>query len=304
MIPWSVQIELHSGCTRRCHQCGIWSLPKELENKSMSIELADSISKELNSWIPKGRRIEFALQGEPLLNPNAKEIIKTFRTNYSRSQLLISTNGDPLIHNGIVDIDYIKTLFNNGLNYLLWNNYDKDLSWFKDKFEFTPFEEFNVYQYRGNKDHKIVVMDNHSEEAWKNRRRFLNNQAGFVKPEYAKELGIPIITEPLKKRCSNVARELVIKADGSVPACCMMWKPDLIVGKFPEQSLEQIWNSQKFQYIRQLLYNKNRILSPCNKCSYSGFKCGLLKDPGIKKSVTELVDYVISEHPYQTQLRF
>ena len=77
-IPWSIQVELSKNiCTRRCHQCGIWSVPEHSE-QFMSVELVYQISKELGKWIPKGRRIEFALQGEPLLNKDTPEIISLF----------------------------------------------------------------------------------------------------------------------------------------------------------------------------------------------------------------------------------
>ena len=88
-------------------------------------------------------------------------------------------------------------------------------------------------------------MDNYSYDAWTDKRRKLNNQAGYVREDFARELRIPILLKPLRKKCSNVFRELVIKHDGAVTACCMDWQRKLIIGRFPDQSLEEIWNSEK-----------------------------------------------------------
>ena len=127
--PWSIQVEPTQGCNRMCPFCGIWGMWRKPEDKKlefMTAELAAQIAEELNSWFNgKGKRVEFALQGEPLLNPDIVEIVKAFRENYPKAQLLVCTNGDRLHKNyQMVNYDLVYALFDAGLNYLVIENYD------------------------------------------------------------------------------------------------------------------------------------------------------------------------------------
>lgn len=283
------------------HNCGIWSIWKEQKDrihKFMTVDIAEKIAKELNEWL-KLCRVEFALQGEPLLNPHMSEIIKTFRKNFPKSQLLITTNGDMLKKNNTINKEKITELFQSGLNYLLIDIYDNNYIWWKTELEksvslpiFEFYKGFNVYTYRGFKNSAIVLMENIIERKNENKRRILNNQAGNIDSEKIKALNLPdeFFDVPIKYRCSNVFHELCIKYDGSVVSCCMNWKRELIMGKFPEESLKNIWNSFKFNCLRQLLFNKERVIPPCNRCNYKGYKTGLLKDLGITLSTEELIE--------------
>ena len=79
--------------------------------------------------------------------------------------------------------------------------------------------------------------------------RVLLNHAGNVNPEVYEKYGMKKITEPLKKTCTRVFREMVIKYDGVVPICCIDWKRECPIGKFPEKSLHEIWNGKEFNAI-------------------------------------------------------
>ena len=138
-------------------------------------------------------------------------------------------------------------------------------------------------------------MDSINVHSGEDRRRVLNNQAGNILPAFAtSDPNLQIPAEPLKLRCSNVFRELVIKYDGSCTSCCMDWKRELIMGKFPETSLKDIWNSDKFNSVRQLLYDKKRIMDPCRRCNYRGFRNGLVDDPELNLSDDELLKIIHS----------
>jgi len=274
--PWSAQIEPTFGCCRKCHFCGIQSANLKIgEYKFMSLDLAKKIAIDLNVFLGK-KRIEFALSGEPLANPNMTEIIKIFRDNYPKSQLQITTNGD------LITKDLVENLFNNGLNMLLVDCYDKNsksriqtlLSGLNSDIRIYDFYKDNpkVWSYKGDKQKEIIYMDSIASNDEKDITRRLNNQAGFGKLKSN-------VVLPLKVSCSNVFRELVVKYDGSVYACCMSgWipNPEMIVGKFPENSLKEIWEGDKFNSIRKILYNSERYkLNTCAKCDYKGYKNSL-----------------------------
>ena len=66
---------------------------------------------------------------------------------------------------------------------------------------------------------------------------------------------------------------------GRVPICCLDWKHELIIGKFSEDgSLQDIWEGDVFESVRNLILDKKRIMRPCYKCNFNGgFRLGLLK---------------------------
>jgi len=72
----------------------------------------------------------------------------------------------------------------------------------------------------------------------------------------------------------------------------MNWSRVNPIGKFPNQSLQELWTSPKFQAVRQMLYNKDRAVAPCNKCNYSGFKLGFIKDPEFDMSREEMLELI------------
>lgn len=303
--PWSIQVELTEGCNLMCDFCGIWSIrSKPNQNlKFMTVELADKVSRNLNNWIKRGRRIEFAMAGEPTLNPNCDEIISIFRENYPKSQLQMTTNGIKLVQNFE---DAVKKFFDAGLNILVIDCYNntKDL-FLKLSKEFSRKSDvvmidfyheeanFHPYRYNSNKGRYIILFDDITIVNGKKPIRKLLNHAGNVDFTRASKYGIKRVDRPLSKRCSKVFRELVIKYDGAVPICCHDWKREMIIGKFPEKSLNEIWNSLEFNAVRQLLWRKNRNFAPCSRCDYNGgFRKGLLRDPKLNLSDDELIKII------------
>ena len=74
--------------------------------------------------------------------------------------------------------------------------------------------------------------------------------------------------EPKKKvgkNCFDVFNNIMIKSDGSViPAHGRCF--NVPVGNLYEQSLPQIWNSDKMAHLRKLLINEKGLLPACNRC--------------------------------------
>lgn len=293
--PWSVQIESVEGCNRRCRFCGIHSLYREKKDigyKFMSAETADLISKDLGKWLPK-IRIEFALQGEPLLNPDIEKILQSFRNHFPKCQLMMTSNTD-VLRKRKYDFDGVKLfrLFQSGLNIFVADYYgeDNDPSYeefyqgFKTVSEINGIPLFDFYKdrplvwaYEGFKHQKIVVIDNTFD---RNIQRNMNNQAGNTRPEFYPDVSFKKkISNKINKRCPLPFRELVIKHDGSVPMCCMDWQRENLMGKFPEQSFKDIWNGIQINRVRKLLFNKRRdLIVPCMRCDYNGLKVGLVSD--------------------------
>jgi len=310
--PWSVHIELTEGCNRRCKFCGIHSLYREKEDmiyKYMTVDTAKNMAIDLNQWLGKVR-IEFAMQGEPLLNPNAFKIFNLFRTFFPKAQLMVTSNMDPVRHGKKFNHDLIKKLFVSGINLVLADyylpnsiSYDEFYVGLKNNSLGVEVSDYfkdkpQVWMYQSPTMQKIVVMDNTENRDWK---RSMNNQAGNLDPKFVESEGFKIGKLPHNKRCHHPFREMAIKYDGSVAICCMDWQREGLIGQFPEQHYKQIWESQQMNWVRKMLIEGRRdLLSPCDRCNYHANKVGLCKDPyGDQKVIPEVVDVAKKFHSHQ-----
>jgi len=295
--PWSVAVELVEGCNRLCDFCGLNTLWKNKEDrilKFMDMEVFEKITKEIGHWLIK-KRIEFCCHGESILHPNVLDMISMMRELAPKVQMQLTTNGIFLRKNGL---SFLKKLYSSGLNILLVDTYDhrnelismgKEAEIEVPGLKFSNFyageDPTNPWGYVSPDFKSYVIMDDVSTKQGKGKRKLTRvwmNHAGNVNwkvvgPKY----GIYPLLYPLQKKCSRPFRELVIHWDGSIPACCLDFSHDLILGKFPEDgSLEQIWHSDIFNFVRFLLFNKWRYMTPCFRCDYKGgFRLMSLKAP-------------------------
>ena len=285
--PFSIQIEPTMGCNKNCSFCAIYSLKDKIKKPLfMTVDLAKKIAIDLNTWLPP-RRIEFALRGEPLLNPNIIDIIKTFREHYPLCQLMLTTNGIVILKR---QEKIVNELFDAGLNLLnidCYNHtYDKLESICK-KSKLQVIDYYNnptkikLYGYNNHKIQATFLMKDLEVYNGKKLGRSILNMAGNVDPKIVEPL-----EEPLNKKCAKVYREMPIYYNGVVPICCMDWRQELVMGKFPEQSLKNMWMSDEWETVRELTYNKKRITRPCYMCDFGGgFRLGFLDE--VKKGLTE-----------------
>jgi len=336
-LPWSIQLEVVEGCNYSCWFCGIHSVRSKdtpgtgwADYREMPVELVRAMFKETQRWLPGGVRVELDNHGEPTLHKNFAGIIAAIRLD-PNAHIQLQTNGS--------QIEDWKTFrssadewFAKGLNLLAINAYKR---WWGKPHERhkTRYEMFMAYakqyakdkdirvtdHYYDNPDHlsiyrryptnrqQIFVLDDLGEVNTKKRAetgrpvsKDINNEAGNS-PEKPLQnlLGQEPITEPLKKKCTRPFRELNMGYNGVVPVCCYDWSTQLPVGKFPNQSLQQIWESVQMNAIRELLFRKNRNMTPCSVCSYNGgWRQGLIKPPGAEyaKDSDEKLQLMVAEH--------
>lgn len=325
--PWSIQLEVVEGCNYSCNFCGIHSVrdPKDWHKyRMMDLELVTAMFTELNGWRPN-IRVEINNHGEPTLHPSIVNIIHRIRTACPGAHIQIQTNGSQM--ESYHEFEKLaREMFSAGLNMLCINCYDR--WWDKSKAKGTSmwqdyrnrYEMFLFYscywahlqdiqvidQYYGNPDH-ISMYHNHGpksriimilddlgrvnlEGTKKSVAKKIMNEAGNTLDKIMTNVyHQPKPAEPLKKHCVKVHREITIAWNGHVPLCCYDWKSTIVFGKFPEQSLKDIWTSYQMNAIRQLLLNKNRNMAPCHECDYDGGpRPGFLKSPGIEATDDEL----------------
>lgn len=279
--PFCVQVELSEGCNLRCSFCGINGIrTAERTYKFMTVKTAEAIASGMAAagW---NSRIEFAMHGEPTMNPHAAEIVAVFRKHLPKASLLMLSNGG-----GLADdpVNRIGSLFGAGLNTLGLDEYQNIKLVPKILFHLSQFgmaisENVQFYVYPDNSE-----GNPHSRQAPSKRRLVhirpidvstggthatLNNHAGS---------GAPLNMSATGKPCAKPFRELSFRWDGSTAVCCNDWRGRLPIGSIHREGLAGIWHGPVMQAARRKLLLGQRDFGPCQGCDALSYRTGLLPD--------------------------
>jgi len=273
--PWSIQIELTEGCQLRCPMCSIAATGiGRQERNYLTIGLAERLASQIASFCPKAR-IEFAMHGEPLLNPEALPILRVFRQALPATQLMLTTNGVLFLTEWPQWSDNLFGL----VNVLLVDLYDPYGSKLRVIIEGNPHGwqthdfyngQFNPYHNHGPKGTAVVFMDDLLRRDRDAAQRVVTNQGGNC------PIRLPL-NRPLVKVCTKPFREIAVRWDGKVGICCDDWGLEYQVGDLSIESIQSVWEGERFEFARRLLRWKYRAFAPCCFCDVgAGPRVGLL----------------------------
>jgi MoaA/NifB/PqqE/SkfB family radical SAM enzyme len=304
--PFAVQIELSEGCNLYCDFCGLQGIrtKEKRDFKFMTVETAVSIAKQIAKleWNP---RIEFAMHGEPTMNPDIVDIMRRFRKRLPTQQLMITSNGGGLLRPPGV-LGNLHDLFDAGLNVFAFDAYeyvkikdkvDNELEGVADEkghiggalgfdvHRYPDEKEFSPHNRYGHTARKFIRVKDISV-AEKGTHSSLNNHCGS---------GSPPLKEPLEARCAKPFRELSIRWNGDVAICCNDWRGIYKCGNVVDDGLDNVWQSDEFNAARRFLIRGERsALSPCDVCDAKSYRVGLLPDKKGKVKLRE-PDYTDEE---------
>lgn len=235
----SVELNITELCNRKCVFCPR-SDPEIYPNRKlhMSHEVADAVAADLAKH-KSTARISVSGFGEPLLHPLFDSLIRTFRQYLPDNTIECNTNGDRVTE------DRIRSLFMAGLSWLYINMYD------------GPEQEAHFKPMIGK--HNVKLRPHWSEDFGLN----LNNRSGTLEGQAA-----------VKGRCNYPFYKMLVDWNGDVLFCSNDWGRKIIVGNVLEESLKDIWLSEKMKTIRLGLACGDRSRDPCNKCSVVGTLTG------------------------------
>jgi hypothetical protein len=273
--PFCVQIEPTEGCPLMCSFCGIHGIRKKAgDYKFMTVEVARDIAISIKS-LKWNSRIEFAMHGEPTMNPKLIDIIAVFRQHLPKNYLLLETNGRGIIE-GNDPVGYVTQLKNAGLNCLAIDDYH-GVSWASDVVNTLRSEGCTVLDYPANKagnPHQrkkgfTIVRVAPITLSGEGTHATLNNHCGC---------GGPLDFSKNDKRCAKPFREMSIRWNGKVSICCNDWRGIVKAGDIKD-GLEQVWNGEVFQSTRRILLEGRRdLIGICNGCNATSYRPGLLPD--------------------------
>lgn len=278
--PNCIQVEATEGCNLRCTFCGLNGIRgpnTRTTDRYLTVENAQVLAWRIAQagWTP---RIEFAMHGEPTLNPRLPEILGAFRQQLPRLQLMLTTNGVPLQQHPDGFDAIVDRLFAAGLNILTLDNY-RGLRVAPLARAYAAARGIPQYEYPDEKPgnphvrrqpgSRVITVVRDISEAREGNHAHLSNHAGA---------GAALNERAQGKRCALPFRELSIRWDGSIALCCNDWRGIFKVGNALHQPLEAIWHSPAMYAARKHLLRGERTFGPCRGCDHTSFRPGLLPD--------------------------
>lgn len=285
--PFTVKVELTEGCNIRCSFCGIQGIREAAGGPYyfQSLERAERIASEM-ARLKWNSRIEFTMHGEPTMNPDIVEIIGIFRKHLKKNQIMVTSNGGGLLPD---PVKKLNAMFDAGMNVLALDDYQyvKIVPKIRKKFEKDADKiTFDIHEHPAELDasphkrwprgtRKVIILED-LLYATKGLHSHIANHCGAGAPRDRSTMG---------KRCARPFRELAIRWNGKVGACCDDWRGELKVGDITTTPLDKVWNGPVFSALRKKLYHGERDIGPCDGCTSRSHRVGLLPD---KKGKVEL----------------
>ncbi|MBN1569712.1 MAG: SPASM domain-containing protein [Acidobacteria bacterium] len=288
--PRTLHLQTTDLCNARCIMCPYTSLNKGSRGNLMDDDLYRKIIDEAHAT-GETKTLCFMLQNEPLLDRRLPDRVKLARKVFGDSvRIMTVTNGAPmtaemieeLIAAGIssvsVSIDaFHESTFNRirqGLNHrhVIGNT----LSLIKRMGPARVSVKF--LRQRGNEGE-----ENDFAAYWRQlgvRIQFIEptNRAGTLEsyerikkrqPALWKKLAHPVLNRIIPA-CPLPFTSMNILWDGRVITCSEDWGPRDTVGDISKQPLMEIWNGEKINHYRHLLWNHRAAESMiCAGCSLS-----------------------------------
>lgn len=290
VVPEWLQIELSGICSLNCDLCAYSKRKKEhkiLMDRDLVIKTLDDIIS-----LNRNPRIELAHFGESTLNPDFRYIISELESrNFTRGCVI--TNSSNLNKE-----ESLKIIRSNSIEEIVFSIYGSEIRQFEkftnasglfNKIEGNIFrflmlclaEEyhrknplkvtFSIIPHGIKEDYERTFnfwadiyeeFNNIRRLSWKNKieDRFwycqVDSRAGTV--DYPEKLSF--------NWCEH-HRELIVFANGDVSFCCMNSLHESILGNIKDDTLYNIWNSEKSERIRRDYANNRQYnIELCNHC--------------------------------------
>ena len=263
-----IYIEITNNCNLDCTFC----IKNKREKKFISTK---EYMKVLENIKPFTNYVYLHLMGEPLLHPKINEIIDM--TSKNKINVNITTNGyllkrvennqnirqinislhsfDEKYNIGLKDylnniFDTIKTLPNTIINYRLWAS-NKHY-----------YEIIKILEEKYQKE----IIPNNIGNFTLDKNIFVSIKEEFKWPEIkeSRKEG----TKSFTGTCLALKDHIGILSNLDVVACCLDSNGDICFGNLNDNTLAEIINSEKFNYIKMNLENNIKTEELCKNCNF------------------------------------
>jgi len=252
-----VEFNLLAACNRRCSFCPVGQgfYEKKGLKGSLKFDLYKKFISDLKEIDYKGKLL-FSGYSEPLLYKELPNLIEYTKKEIPDIHIEAISNGD------LLTADLLKDFVEKGLSVLTLSLYDGPE-------QLTVFE--NMVQESGISDGVVRFRRRYYEDG--NYGLTLSNRGGLIDTsEYDDEYSQEAL--PLKQPCYYPFYMLKIDFNGDMLICSHDWQKNYIIGNINEQSVWELWTSEKFRNIRRSLLKGDRDTDSCRKCDVQGLLMG------------------------------
>jgi len=277
-LPSIYQIEVMSRCNFKCQFCqtGIRDTPYAGDAFINEALFQTIVERDLGG----SSFIELQFRGEPTLNKNLNKYV-----NLLRKKVFVgfSTHGNLLHHehafNAALNSHYVTISMDAGTKELyeqyrlggVWEqlllNIGKLLE-YRSTF-FFPIIDFQFIEFDGFEDQvkEFKVLARKLGWMYPDKDQFyLNSKSTRIRTIKDTQAKAP--NSHFTELCTNPWYSVSIKADGAVVPCCMAFndEPDMVYGNLHEQTLKDIWNSDKVKEFRLNHQYSQNLPVTCQTC--------------------------------------
>jgi radical SAM protein with 4Fe4S-binding SPASM domain len=252
---------------------------------AMKLEVFQKIIDDLSEFPKPIRVLRLYKDGEPFLNKRLADMIRYAKLSPSVPYIDTTTNGSlitperlaPVLEAGIDRINISV----DGMDEATYAKFTGV------KFDFARFVENVKWLYANKGKCEIVIKTLNEMLDADARARFFDTFGDHCDRIFAENFapcwpefdiegftGATITTglynQPIKEVdvCSYIFYSMAVNADGLVSSCFQDWERRLIIGNANNQSLKEIWNSDKMNDLRRMHLEGKRRESklPCHNC--------------------------------------
>jgi len=289
-FPTIFQIQTINVCNGSCLMCPV-SKKVNIKPKKMSNELFKKIIDEIVQNHLSYTNIYLYLQNEPLMDKDIFNKIKLIK-KLSNGQITtgLVTNGSIFNDKKIIGLAESQAdLIIISLDSLTEKTYNNIRQGLNFKKVMSNIDKIKKSNYKNNFAVSFVLQKENFKELkifkkyWKAKAvpihlSLLNNRSGDLL--YYKNLALHKRKIPLSLKFRNLLDKIIIRSchypfinfnilcNGDVILCCNDYNHKLILGNLNHSSIKEIWNNEKFQKIRKLVFDgKLNKISTCANCN-------------------------------------
>jgi radical SAM protein with 4Fe4S-binding SPASM domain len=234
-----IQIETCSFCNNDCHFCPASTAVDPRPKKFMDWEILKELSEQLKN-IDFNGLISLFNNNDPLIDKRLPEIIRHFKKELPNAKIEIYTNGI------LLNMEIAVALWDAGLDSLMVDHYytktkrNKNIEKFID--DYKKSEYALEHSVTINEINKEIIRSSRGGEA-PNKKS--GSAGGF---------------------CAYPFMQFNVNYKGDVHLCCNDVYYKEVFGNITEQTIENIWNSPRYQVIRKRMLKDDRNFGICKGC--------------------------------------
>lgn len=282
-LPRIIHVETRSKCNGCCGFCPSSITADRRQDLYMPDELIEKIINELNE-LQYQNRLSFYNNNEPFLDKRIFDITKSAREKLPGAYLELKSNGL------VLNTEKIHMIFNAGLDMLYINDYSNNNQFHKNVQKIKgDLEQIRRYKGHLEKDQyfnriNISIADQNAVKG----TRAGNSPNKAYKKKY------------IQKMCLRPFEMMTINPEGDTSVCSEDMYCTINMGNIKNQTLLEIWRSEKWDNVRKRLIKGDRSFkSTCSKCDYKGLTHEILLEhrmykgflsPGKKKIAIKLIN--------------